>query len=63
MKSNSTTGGEKIKKYIPDNWRPMNWNEVVYVVLQIVKKKKIDWSKIGRQDPPFPKRVEQEYEH
>jgi len=48
-----------LKKYVPDDWRPMNWNEVIYVVLQTIKKKKIDWSKIGRQDPPFPERVEQ----
>ncbi|HDZ14357.1 hypothetical protein LCGC14_0615280 [marine sediment metagenome] len=42
--------GLKIPKVVPIDWSPSDWNDVIYVVTQAVKGKKI---KFEKEDKPM----------
>lgn len=34
------------KKYVPEGWRPDTWNDVISVILEIIRTGKVDWKKL-----------------
>lgn len=44
---------KKIPKLVPTTWKPENWNEVIWVISQIVKGNKINFNLFKKRERYF----------